>query len=46
MEGLNLRIEYAGSRDRPGLTVEGLGRACVQAVCWLKDLKKNYGIRG
>jgi putative nucleotidyltransferase with HDIG domain len=46
MEGLNLRIEYGGSRDRLGLTVEGFERACVQTAFWLKDVKKNYGIRG
>jgi len=45
MEGLNLRIEYGGSRDRLGLSVEGFERACVQTAFWLKDVKKNYGIR-
>jgi putative nucleotidyltransferase with HDIG domain len=45
MEGLNLRIEYAGSRERLGLSVEGFERACVQTVFWLKDVKKNYGMR-
>ncbi len=46
LEGLNLRIEYSGSRDRLGLTVEGFERACAQTAFWLRDLKKSYGING
>ena len=46
LEGLNLRIEYSGSRDRLGLTVEGFERACAQTAFWLRDLKKSYGIKG
>ncbi len=46
LEGLNLRIEYSGSRDRLGLTVEGFERACAQTAFWLRDLKKSYGIQG
>lgn len=46
MEGMNLRIEYSGSRDRLGLTVEGFERACAQTAFRLRDLKKNYGVRG
>jgi len=46
VEGLNLRIEYSGSRDRLGLTVEGFERACAQTAFWLRDLKKSYGIEG
>ncbi len=46
MEGMNLRIEYSGSRDRLGLTVEGFERACAQTAFWLRDLKKSYGIQG
>ncbi len=46
MEGLNLRVEYSGSRDRLGLPVEGFERACAQTAFWLRDLKKSYGIRG
>ncbi len=45
MEGMNLRIEYSGSRDRLGLTVEGFERACAQTAFWLRDLKESYGIR-
>lgn len=46
IEGMNLRIEYSGSRDRLGLSVEGFERACAQTAFWLKDLKKSYGLRG
>jgi hypothetical protein len=44
-EGLNLRIDYSGSRARLGLSVEGLERACAQTATWVKELKNSEGIR-
>jgi putative nucleotidyltransferase with HDIG domain len=43
-EGLNLRVDADGSRERLGLTLEGFERACAQTVFWLADLKHNFGV--
>jgi putative nucleotidyltransferase with HDIG domain len=40
-EGMNLAIDYAGSRERLGISIEGFERACAQAAFWLAEQKKN-----
>ncbi len=42
---MNMRIDYSGSRQRLGLTVEGFERACAQTAFWVIELKKSYGIQ-
>jgi putative nucleotidyltransferase with HDIG domain len=42
--GLNLKIDYAGSRERLGLTVEGFERACAQTMIWVAELRASEGI--
>lgn len=43
-EGMNLRTDLAGCRERIGLTLEKFERVCAQTACWLVDLKKEFGI--
>jgi putative nucleotidyltransferase with HDIG domain len=43
-EGLNLRVDANGSRERLGLTLEGFERACAQTVFWLQDLQRSFGV--
>jgi putative nucleotidyltransferase with HDIG domain len=43
-EGLNMRIDYSGCRERIGLTMEGFERACAQTAVWINDLKKGNGV--
>jgi len=40
-EGLNMSLDYAGSRQRLGLTIRGFERACAQAAIWLDEQKKD-----
>jgi putative nucleotidyltransferase with HDIG domain len=44
-EGLNMRIDFTGSRERLGLSLEGFERVCAQTAIWTRDLKANYGSR-
>jgi putative nucleotidyltransferase with HDIG domain len=43
-EGLNLKADSAGCRERLGLTTEGFERVCLQTVLWLDELKRSYGV--
>lgn len=36
-EGLNISMDYAGSRNRLGLSIEGFERACAQTAIWLME---------
>jgi putative nucleotidyltransferase with HDIG domain len=40
-EGLNMGMDYAGSRERLGLSMEGFERACAQAAIWLSEQRKR-----
>jgi putative nucleotidyltransferase with HDIG domain len=42
--GMNLKIDYAGSRERLGLSVEGFERACAQTVIWVTELRVSENI--
>jgi hypothetical protein len=44
-EGLNMRIDFTGSQERLGLTLEGFERVIAQTAIWARDLKANYGVR-
>jgi putative nucleotidyltransferase with HDIG domain len=44
-EGLNMRIDFAGCRERLGLSLEGFERVIAQTAIWARDLKVNYGAR-
>ena len=36
-EGLNISMDYAGSRKRLGISIEGFERACAQTAIWLME---------
>ncbi len=40
-EGFNLPMDYAGSRERLGMTIEGFERACAQAAIWVAEQRKD-----
>jgi len=40
-EGLNLPMDFAGSRERLGMSIEGFERACAQGALWIADQKKE-----
>jgi len=40
-EGFNLQIDFAGSRERLGLSTEGFERACAQAAIWIAEQRKG-----
>jgi putative nucleotidyltransferase with HDIG domain len=40
-EGLNLNLDFAGSRERLGLSIEGFERACAQAAIWIAEQRKG-----
>lgn len=40
-EGMNMSMDYAGSRKRLGISIEGFERACAQAVMWLMEQKQT-----
>ena len=42
---MNMWIDYSGSRQRLGLTVEGFERVCAQTAFWVIELKQSYGIQ-
>ena len=35
--GLNISVDYAGSRKRLGISIEGFERACAQTAMWLME---------
>ena len=39
-EAFNIPMDYEGSRQRIGLSLEAFERACAQAAIWLADQKK------
>ena len=39
-EAFNIPMDYDGSRQRIGLSLEGFERACAEAAIWLVDQKK------
>ena len=43
-DGMNFRIDYSGSRERLGLTLQGFERACAQTAVWLDELRKLNAI--
>ncbi len=40
-EGLNMSLDFAGSRERLGMSIEGFERACAQAALWVAEQKKE-----
>jgi putative nucleotidyltransferase with HDIG domain len=40
-EGFNLPMDFAGSRERLGMTIEGFERACAQAAIWIAEQRKD-----
>jgi putative nucleotidyltransferase with HDIG domain len=42
---LNIKIDYTGSRERLGLTVEGFERACAQTRIWTEELESSEGLK-
>ncbi len=42
-EGLNLPMDYEGSRNRLGLSIEAFERSCAQAAIWLVDQRNAIG---
>jgi putative nucleotidyltransferase with HDIG domain len=39
-EGFNLKLDFAGSRERLGISIEGFERACAQAAIWIAEQRK------
>jgi len=42
--GMNMKVDYSGSKDRLGLTMQGFERACAQTAIWVVDLRKSEGL--
>jgi putative nucleotidyltransferase with HDIG domain len=42
--GLNFKVDYSGSRERLGMTMEGFERACAQTAIWVCDVRISEGI--
>lgn len=40
-EGMNLSLDYAGSRERLGLSVEAFERVCMEATFWMAEQQKE-----
>jgi len=40
-EGFNLPMDFAGSRERLGMSIEGFERACAQGAIWISEQQKN-----
>jgi putative nucleotidyltransferase with HDIG domain len=40
-EGLNLPMDYAGSRERLGISIVSFERACAQAAVWVAEQKRE-----
>jgi putative nucleotidyltransferase with HDIG domain len=38
--GLNMSMDYAGSRKRLGISIQGFERACAQTALWLMEKKQ------
>ena len=36
-EGLNISMDYAGSRKRLGISIQAFERACAQTAIWLME---------
>jgi putative nucleotidyltransferase with HDIG domain len=45
-EGFNMSMDYAGSRERLNLSIDGFERACAQAAFWLAEQKKDMNVDG
>jgi putative nucleotidyltransferase with HDIG domain len=45
-EGFNLDLDFAGSRERLGLSIEGFERACAQAAIWIGEQRKGMDSAG
>ena len=42
--GMNMRVDYAGSRGRLGLSMEGFERTCAQTALWVAELRASEGL--
>ena len=40
-EGLNMSMDYAGSRKRLGISIDGFERACAQAAMWVLEQRQS-----
>ncbi len=40
-EGFNIPMDFAGSRERLGISVEGFERACAQVSLWIAEQRKD-----
>jgi len=40
-EGFNMTIDFAGSRERLGISLEGFERACAQAALWIAEQRRE-----
>jgi putative nucleotidyltransferase with HDIG domain len=40
-EGFNIPMDYAGSRARLGISIDGFERACAQAAVWVAEQRKD-----
>jgi len=40
-EGFNMSMDFTGSRERLGISIEGFERACAQAALWIGEQKKD-----
>jgi putative nucleotidyltransferase with HDIG domain len=43
-EGMNMKVDYSGCRERLGLKLEGFERACAQTALWVDELRKSEGL--
>jgi putative nucleotidyltransferase with HDIG domain len=42
--GMNMKVDYGGSRERLGLTMRAFERACAQTAMWADELRASEGI--
>jgi putative nucleotidyltransferase with HDIG domain len=40
-EGFNIQMDFAGSRERLGMSIEGFERACAQAALWVAEQRRD-----
>ena len=45
-EGMNMWVDYSGSRDRIGMKLAGFERACAQSAQWVTALRRSEGLDG
>lgn len=45
-DAFNIPMDYAGSRERIGLSLEGFERACAEGSIWLAEQRKEMGSGG